>query len=87
MTTEPAVDARATARAMIERALTPNKAQGQASSPPLTPSKAGCTATGPTLTPDDLADIRAWLTTHVDPIYELLAPRAPDRVWSDTNDA
>ena len=40
---------------------------------------------GPDLTADDLDDIRAWLVAHIDPIYELLAPRAPDRVWSDTN--
>ena len=40
---------------------------------------------GPDLTADDLDDIRAWLVAHVDVIYEQLAPRAPDRVWSDTN--
>ena len=84
MTTEPAVDARAQARAMIERALTPDKAQGGMIAA-LNALETRLHRYGPALTPDDLADIRAWLTTHLDPIYELLTPRAPDRVWSDTN--
>jgi hypothetical protein len=69
---------------MIERALTPDKAQGGIIAA-FDQLEGRLRRYGPDLTPDDLADIRAWLTTHIDPIYELLTPRAPDRVWSDTN--
>ena len=84
MTTSTAADARANARAQIERALTPPKGQGGMIAA-LNALEARLQRYGPALTPDDLDDVRAWLVAHIDPIYELLAPRAPDRVWSDTN--
>ena len=86
MTTSTPADARTVARAQIERALTPEKAQGGLIAA-LNTLEARLQRYGPDLTTDDLDDIRAWLVAHIDPIYELLAPRAPDRVWSDTNDA
>lgn len=84
MTTDPAADARAHARAQIERALTPDKRQGGMIAA-LEQLETRLRRFGPALTADDLNDIRAWLVAHVDPIYELLAPRPPDSVWSEAN--
>lgn len=82
MTTSTTQDARAHARAQIQRALVPDKRQGGLIAA-IEQLESRLRKYGDALTADDLNDIRAWLVAHIDPVYELLAPRAPDRVWSD----
>jgi hypothetical protein len=84
MTTSTDTDARGHARAQIENALIPPKRQGGMLAA-IEQLEARLRRYGPQLTADDFDDIRSWLAAHIDPVYELLAPRAPDRVWSDNN--
>jgi hypothetical protein len=84
MTTSTDTDARGHARAQIERALKSPKGQGGMSAA-LKQLESRLERYGHALTVDDFDDIRSWLVAHTDPVYELLAPRAPDHVWSDTN--
>ena len=73
MTTSTTADARANARAMIERALTPEKGQGGIVAA-FDQLESRLRRYGPDLTVDDLDDIRAWLVAHID--ADLRAPRA-----------
>jgi hypothetical protein len=84
MPTSTAADARAHARALIERALITPAGQGGLSAA-IDQLEGRLRRYGTDLTADDLNDIKSYLVATLDPIYELLAPRAPNQVWSDTN--
>lgn len=82
MTTAPQQDARATARAMIERALIPEKGQGGVAAA-FDQLEGRIRKYGRALTDDDRQDILAYLTARMDVIVELLQHvGVPDHVWS-----
>lgn len=82
MTTEPAGDARATARAQIGYALITDKNKGgMGAAFDLLEHRLRRYATA--LTDKDRADVRAYLNARMDTIVDLLnQAEAPDRVWS-----
>jgi len=83
MTTDPAVDARANARAMIGRALIPEKAQGGIAAA-FDQLESRLRRYGPDLTPDDRADVLAYLRARMDAIVDIANQvEVPDRIWSD----
>jgi hypothetical protein len=85
MTTEPAGNARADARATIGRALIPDKGQGGIAAA-FDVLESRIRRHGGELTNDDRADVRAYLNARMDTIVDLLNQvETPDRVWSDTN--
>lgn len=83
MTTEPQQDARAHARAMIQRALIPEKGQGGIVAA-FDQLEGRLRRYGPALTSKDRADVRAYLTARMDNVIDLLNQvEVPDRIWSD----
>jgi hypothetical protein len=85
MTTDSAVDARAHARAMIERALIPDNGRGGVSAAFDQLEKRLRQPYAQALTDEDRDDIRAYVNARVDALHELLN-RTPERVWSQSND-
>ena len=86
MTTEPAGDARATARAQIGNALIPPKGQGGIAAA-FDVLEGRIRRHGPALTDGDRADVRAYLNARMDTIVDLLnQAEAPDSVWSQDDE-
>lgn len=84
MTTDPQQDARATARAMIGRALIPDKAQGGIAAA-FDVLEGRLRRYGPDLTEDDRADVLGYIHARMDAIVDLLNHiEAPAHIWSDT---
>ena len=85
MTTSSEVDARANARAMIGRALIPEKGQGGIAAA-FDQLETRLRRHGPALTDHDRQDILAYLRARMDAVVDLInQAEVPDRVWSDTN--
>jgi hypothetical protein len=76
-------DDRAKARDLVGRALIPDGGQGGVAGALDQLETRLRQPYARALTADDLDDVRSYLTARMDVIFELLAPRPPDRVWSD----
>ncbi len=84
MSTSIAASARAHARAMIERALISERGAGGVAAA-FDQLERRLRRYGPALTAEDFDDIRSYMTARMGAVCELLTPRPPDRVWSESN--